>query len=124
MTYHPILEGSLPGVVPVYLQQTSRRPILKTDTSPMRARLTSSSGLSACADIGDDSGISPVGVDTDTRASSDQGDVVKDDMTLIRSRAVSAGAVKLAKVVGVEVGDRDRTGTVVLEDLVLCNVVR
>ena len=39
-------------------------------------------------------------------------------MTLVLSLAVAAGPVKLSEVAGIEVGDGDSAGAIVLDDLV------
>jgi len=63
--------------------------------------------------------VAVVGVDTSKELALSGGDVREDDVALGLGLAVAAAAVKLAKVVNSEAGNRHGTAAVVLENLVL-----
>lgn len=76
--------------------------------------------LSCGAHVADLGRVSKVGIDTNTSAAAIKLGVVYNNVALIRLVTVAARAVEFAKVARIEVGDGDSSGTIVLEDLVLC----
>lgn len=98
---------------------------ISTSSNLSRLRALSDT-LEACADginggslgVGNGRGVAPVGIDASKDITIGSSDTIHDNVALIRSSAVAASTVQLAKGINSEVRDGKSTGTVVLKNLV------
>ena len=93
-----------------------RRLAARLDTLELSADLLDIGGAGA----GDGGGVAEVGVDTSKELAGLSDNVLDHDVALGGFLAVSARAVELAEIDDGEAVDSDGSGTVVLDDLVLC----